>query len=1099
MKRILVVLFYMVCILSVFQTHAQQISLKPGVNQSNTQETIPLQGQWNFALDINDEGIHKKWFLGSMTDEIALPGTTDIAGWGTPDQSPWINYLQRKHKYIGAAWYQKTIDIPATWSGYNTELFLERVKWESRVWVDGKELSKADDGLVVSHTHNLGKLSPGKHLVSIRIDNRMIHPIGDKGHNYTEQTESIWNGIVGKIELRRRNIISLNRMRLFPDNKGKAVSVELNIDNPAKLTNEVNLNVSIKDDAQKTIGTLSIKKQLDPETLASYKISIPVTQLKRWSEFQQPLYTATCTVTAGQQTETSDPVTFGFRDLKTTRYKIVVNNVPAFIRGNQETLDYPLTGYPPMDVETWKKIFKIYKSYGLNQVRFHSACPPDAAFQAADEVGIYMMVELVWMTSRNAIADIRPISATMGLPKGIGNHDRTIDSFVMKETRRLLDQYGNHPSFCFFAFGNEMDNLNKQVVNQWLGDLKKDDPRHLYAGTTARMVLPNDDFQESHMVPGKGLVVNETGNPSTITNYDSAYIYTKVPVIAHELGQVPVYPSWKEIAKYDKTPFRFINLEKSLALAKQNHIDMQAEDFRKASGYLQQLLYKDDIEREFRSRYSAGFNLLEMNDYTGQGEALIGWLDAFYDSKGITTPAQFRNFCNNVVPLAKFPKRVYKTTEELKVSFQLACNTQTVLKTGLKWELVAKNDKHVILSGKFNTRNLSPGTLADFGTVNIKFPAIDSAAVYTLALSTTDGKYANSWNFWVFPDDVIAPFNKSNVKICNNITDAMTMARQGNKVLFMASDAGDPLQKDYSAFLPVFWSTIFFPGEGSQTLSALIRNDHPTLKGFPTANMLDWQWQDLCDHSRGTVLDGEALNIDPIVQPIDDFHANKKLASLFEIKFGKGSILVCDYNIVDDLDNRPAAKQLRYSLLNYIGSDNFKPVKELSEKWLQDKFYKAKTDSTKINSKDEDKSAFHLLAGTKSAPGEGMWHKDADELLANKFNVTWNLLQGDVVNDNKNHQTGWTNNKKDALKFELHTAITSIGFVSLKIMANKATTETIVIDGRKSTFAVSNEPQWIKLQYFREDFDDGKLTIEILPEHATAMVTVAEIKMITDN
>lgn len=835
------------------------------ISRGYCQEIISLKGQWKFALDINDEGILKKWFIGNLTDEMVLPGTTDIAGWGTPDQSPWINYLQRKHKYIGAVWYQKTIDIPDSWSGYQTELFLERVKWESRVWVDGKELSKPDDGLVVSHKHNLGILAPGKHLMSIRIDNRMIHPIGDKGHNYTEQMESIWNGIVGKIELKRRSIINLNRIRLFPDAITKEVLADINVANTTKSMNEIGIQIEIKDESQKSIGTLNVRKKLNGHVLENYKINIPVGQLNVWSEFQQPLYTATCTITNGGQQETADAVTFGYRHLEAGKYKIIVNNVPTFIRGNQECLGYPLTGYPPMDLASWKKIFRIYKSYGLNQVRFHSVCPPDAAFQAADEVGIYMMVELVWMTSRSALADIRPISATIGMPKGLGNSDRTIDSFVEKETRRLLDQYGNHPSFCFFSYGNEMDNLNKTVVNNWLGDLKKDDPRHLYSGTTARMVLPNDDFQESHMVPDKGEIVNKSGSSSTIANYDSAYVYTKVPVIAHELGQLPVYPLWTDIAQYDKTPFRFISLEKSFALAKQNHIDGQAADFRKASGYLQQLLYKNDIEREFRSRYGAGFNLLGMNDYTGQGEALIGWLDAFYCSKGITTPTAFTQFCNTVVPLAQFPKRVYTNTETLHVNLQLACNTQSVFKSGLTWQLINKESKQVIASGRFSSRSIKPGTLADFGAINIKFAQSDTAAVYTLIVSVEGNKYSNKWDFWAYPEVTAAIVNKPEVKISDNIADAIAMAKQGNKVLFMAHNAGSPSQKYFSGFVPVFWSTIFFPGEGSKTLSALVDNNHPALNDFPTGNSLDWQWQDLCEKSRGTVLDGEALDLKPIV------------------------------------------------------------------------------------------------------------------------------------------------------------------------------------------------------------------------------------------
>ncbi len=1067
------------------------------VNLSLAQEVVSLQGKWTFAMDINDEGLHKKWFLGNMTDEIFLPGTTDLAGWGTPDQSPWINYLQRRHKYIGPVWYQKTVDIPSGWNGYRTDLFLERVKWESRVWVDGKEFSRPDDGLVVSHTHNLGVLSPGKHTICIRVDNRMIHPIGDKGHNYTEQTESIWNGIVGKIELRRRNVVSLNRLRLFAEGSKKAVLADVSLDNPTKAPCQAEVNIVLKDSTQKIIGRVSVKKMLAASETANYAINIPVAKLKTWSEFQQPLYKAFCTISSCGQTETASPVTFAFRTLTTSRYKILVNNVPAFIRGSQECLGNPSEGHPPMDVESWMRIFKIYKAHGLNQVRFHSGCPPEAAFQAADQLGIYLMVELVWMTSINAKPDLRPISATMGMPKGIGNNDRTIDSFVVKETKRLLNQYGNHPSFCFFAFGNEMDNLNREAVNKWLEEFKRDDPRHLYAGTTARMVLSNDDFQESHIVPGKGSIVNKAGNPSTLTGYDSAYVYTKVPVIAHELGQYPVYPSWAEIARYATTPFRFINLEKSLVLAKENHIDGQAEDFRKSSGYLQQLLYKEDIEREFRSRYSAGFNLLAMVDYTGQGEALVGWLDAFYKSKGITTPEQFSRFCNRVVPLAQFSKRVYKNTETLQVVFQLACNTQASLKTGLKWQLIRKGDGRMVSAGSFAPHILIPGTVTDFGSASIKFPVVDEAVAYKLQLSATNGEYANDWDFWTYPDQPSADPGKPGLKICDNITDAIALAAAGNKVLFMANNAGDPLQKDLSGFMPVFWSTIFFPGTGTKTLSALVQYEHPALKEFPTTSSLDWQWEEVCRNSRGTILDGEGIDIKPIVQPIDDFHTNRKLASIFEVKSGAGSILICGYNLVDKLEERPAARQLRKSLLDYISTEDFSPAITVSDQWLRNKFYAVKTVPEKPDLTGLDKMVFSLLPGQNSKGSGNVWDKKMDEVVANTANMNWKLAKGGIADTPK---TGWSTKNGHVLKFELFTPTTTIGFVNLQIQAytDKIARVTVIVDGRKNTFNIGKTGQWIKLQYFREDFDDNKLAIEILPADGDPDVMVSKIQVIKE-
>lgn len=1041
------------------------------VRAQQEEATISLSGKWKFGLDMNDEGIHKKWYLGNLKDqylgnisfkplgdmadqfvptlrdEIDLPGTTDIAGWGLPDQSPWINYLQRKHKYIGAAWYQKIIEIPQDWDGYRTELYLERVKWESRAWIDGIAVEQPDDGLVTAHKHDLGFLKPGRHLLAIRIDNRMIHPIGDKGHNYSEQTESIWNGMVGKIELRKKALIGFNRIRLFPDLLHKKVTVEINLSNVRQINSDASIAIQIKDFKGNIAGQATIVRRIAGDQVLNFKLDVPVTTAKAWSEYDQPLYTCESSISAAGQKESSGMITFSFRNISTNRYKIVLNGQPVFIRGNQEALGYPPTGYPPMDVDTWKKIFRIYKAHGLNQVRFHSSCPPDAAFQAADELGIYIMVELVWITSINGKSDLRPISATMGRPQGVGNNDRTLDSFIVKETRRLLDQFGNHPSFCFFAFGNEMDNINKEKVNSWIEAFKKDDPRHLYAATTARAVLPADDFQDSHVVAGHGSVVNKSGNPSTWTSYDSAYVYTKVPVIAHELGQFPVYPTWKEIDKYVQTPFRSTALEKSLQLARQNHIDQQDVAFRKASGYMQQLLYKDEIERQFRSRYSAGFNLLEMNDYTGQGEALVGWLDAFYDTKGIVTPEYFRNFCNSVVVLARFPKRIYSNKESVKVAFQLACNDQLPIKTALKWLLVDE-DNQIVAKGKLGSQTCSPGTLVDFGSAEIHFPPSRLSKKYTLRAFTDDSLFKNEWNLWAFAEDI--PVNSGGITICENIEDAMAAAGQGKKVLFVANNAGEPFNKNFSSFVPVFWSTMFFPGSSPQTLGALIQDKHPALASFPTGNALDWQWQNLCNQSKGTVLDGEAIDIQPIVQPIDDFHSNRKLATLFEIQYGKGSMVICGYNL---LQKRVEAARLEQSILDYMQSDAFRPKVAVSSVWLRKKYARQGAN-------------------------------DTSGVLSRKNDVQLDL------------PAGVSFVKINPLKFELKTLNTTIGLVSLKVIgtSKNPTGFTISIDGRKNNFTVGDEARTIELPYFREDFDDQTLLIELTPS-SNQILKILNIKM----
>lgn len=1054
------------------------VDIKVSLAENTDSSSVSLAGNWKFALDPTDEGLHKKWYLGNLSDtylgnilfdvntladrnfvtslpnDIFLPTTTDLAGFGFPDDNPWINYLQRKNKYIGVAWYQKIIEIPQDWNGYVSELFLERVKWQSRVWVDGKEVAGgAKDGLVTSHLHDLGFLKPGKHLISIRIDNRMIHPIGDKGHNYTELTESIWNGIIGKIELNKKAKTSVQSVSVFPNLKTKTIRIRVALKGDVNFKDEAQLSLNISDNKGDVVDRIAFK--VTPGKVDSiFEFSMPAKYLKPWDEYNPILYYVDGDFQIANQREILLPFSFGARDIKASRYKILVNDIPRYMRGNQEALGYPLTGHPPMDVETWKKIFRIYKDNGLNQVRFHSSCPPEAAFQAADEIGIYMMVELVWMTSINAKKDLRPISATMGIPQGLGNSDRTIDDFVLAESKRIMEQYGNHPSFCFFAFGNELDNINKEKINNWIEILKKEDPRRLYAGTTARAVLPNDDFQDTHIVHGKGPIVNRN-DFSNLTNYDVNYQHTKVPIIAHELGQYPVHPSWSDIDKYEMTPFRFINLEKARDLAKKNGVYAQNQAFVDASGKLQQMLYKSEIERQLRSKYSAGFNLLQMNDYTGQGEALVGWLDAFYDSKGITTPEKVRTFSNDFVLLSEFSKYIWKAGDTIALRFLIHNTNPGIKREGILWSFTDDKGRFV-KEGKFNSKSLVLSEPTYIGDASLKLPNDIAIGKYTLQATDLNGKFINSWNFWVYPKD-IEHVESNVVKVTHSIQEALTMANKGQKVLFLANNSGAESNKDLAGFVPVFWSTLFFPGRGTKTLGAIIDAEHPIFDAFPTDGYYGWQWREVCTHARGFILDDEAIKIKPIVQPIDDFHSSRKLASMFELKVGNGKILVCGYDLDTDLSDRIVANQMRNSIIGYMESTNFNPQQELSANWLIKTFGTEKSISVSENN--------------------------------NKVNDIKSVLP-----------TGATLKRINEHRFEINTRFTTLGVIKLNIHLNadKAKDIEVFVEHRKIKMTVKPGDNWVTVQYFREDFDDQKLLVGIESVSNPKEVEIVDIQMIPE-
>ena len=328
-----------------------------------SQNNLSLAGYWQFCLDPDSSGEKKQWHLQKFSETIHLPGTTDEAHKGIKTSGPDYGILSRAYKYVGPAWYSREINMPATWKGKDVELFLERVMWESKVWVDGKMVT-TKDALAVPHVHRLGKLPPGKHLISLRINNDLIYNIGDKGHVYTEYTQSIWNGAVGKIELRARETTHITDLQVYPDADNKELSIKLKVENPAAV--KVVYTITDLQTGKKVFSQQQLLSGEEEQTSA-LQLNFPI---KQWDEFSPNRYR----ISARLQNKDEATADFGFRRVTHSKSKILINNAPVFMRGNLDCVHFPLTGYPSCDVKEWERIFKIYKSYGLNHVRFHSWC-----------------------------------------------------------------------------------------------------------------------------------------------------------------------------------------------------------------------------------------------------------------------------------------------------------------------------------------------------------------------------------------------------------------------------------------------------------------------------------------------------------------------------------------------------------------------------------------------------------------------------------------------------------------------------------------------------------------------------------------------------
>jgi hypothetical protein len=565
-------------------------------------------------------------------------------------------------------------------------------------------------------------------------------------------------------------------------------------------------------------------------------------------------------------------------------------------------------------------VFKICQANGLNHMRFHSFCPPEAAFEAADKAGFYLQPEgPSWCNHGTSLGDGKPI-----------------DKYIWDETERIVKAYGNHPSFCMFAYGNEPRGRYVKFLTKWLNHWKAKDTRRLYTGASIAMSWTVNPESEYIVRSGpRGL--KWKGQPESYFDYRASDIANwKVPYLAHEMGQWCVYPNFKEITKY-RGVMRAKNFELFQEDLSDNHMGDQGEDFLMASGKLQALCYKAEIETGLRTPGLAGFQLLALNDYPGQGTALVGLLDAFWDEKGYITAKEFNRFCNTTVPLARFPKFVYTTSDTVSVDIEVAHFGAKPLENVKPAWRITDTTGTIMLSGVFNNQSIPIGNCFTIGKISHIFSEITKATKLSLEVSVD--KYSNNWDFWVYPA-TLPQTQKTNIYFCNELdSKAENALTNGGKVFLFAAGKVENGKDVKQYFTPVFWNTSWFKMNPPHTTGILVQNNSPAFADFPTEYHSNFQWWDLVNRQQVMNLENFPADFKPLVQPIDTWFINRRLALLFEANVGKGKIVVCSADLQKDIDDRPVAKQLLYSLTNYMNSDKFSPrysvdlatIKELFE------------------------------------------------------------------------------------------------------------------------------------------------------------------------
>ena len=856
--------------------------------------------------------------------------------------------LSREYVFEGKALYTKQIRIPEEWDGTSVRLVMERTK-PTTIWIDGKEVG-ANNDISTAQQYDLSSyLFPGTHTVAILVDNgkqAVPEKVYGSSHAYSASTQTNWNGIIGDFYLESAPLCGIDEIQLYPDVAKKVVTARVTLRNPDKGVGKGILSFYAEawntDKQHKTpVQTIEVdwtKPEQELELALGDKALL-------WSEFTPALYRLSVSLKTDQSVDT-EQATFGLRDFKAKGRQFTMNGKVTFLRGKHDACVFPLIAHTAMDVETWRHYFQVAKQYGINHYRFHSWCPPEACFEAADIEGIYLQPELpVW--------------------GNIDIDDTELCDYLLKEGRNLHRAYSNHASFVMFGLGNEMS--GEEGLAMLIQTFKKEDNRHIYSSgsnnylgfkgkqanedyfTTCRVGREGDKQFNTHARASfsfadayDGGYLNHT-YPNYEMDFSSANVLCDVPIISHETGQFQVYPNYEEIKKYTGVlkPRNFEIFKKRLEEAGMINL---AYDFMMASGKWSALLYRADIEMNLRTPEWGGFQLLDLQDYPGQGSAYVGILDAFMESKGLIAPEEWRHFCSEVVPLFCTEKFCWTNDEALTGEVEIANYSESDLNSKqLSWTLT--DSKQQVLDKGVLPLQVKQGELAKVGTLKPAIASVRKAEKVTLALSIDGTPYRNDYSLWIYPaaDKEVAP--SEDICVTDDLDAHLKYLTEGGKVLWFPSKDKHKDQTVGGLFQTDYWNYRMFrticenldrpvsPG----TLGILTDPGHPALADFPTEFHTNWQWFPIIKQSYPMILDRLSDDYRPIVQVIDNVERNHKLGLLFEFKVGNGKLLVCmsDLKAVQD---KPEARQFYRSILEYMESSAFAPSYSLSAKDLQDLF-----------------------------------------------------------------------------------------------------------------------------------------------------------------
>lgn len=931
-----------------------------------------LEGKWNLHLDEQktDHGLTSPY-----TDTISLPNTTSHAQKGRKNETVLAGALTDEYLFEGYAWFSREIVVPDHLAGKRCFLHLERTR-VTTLWIDGA-LWGTQNSLNTPHRYEIAAgLTAGTHKITIRVDNTSYPTKG--GHLTSEDTQTNWNGITGKMELQFYDRVYLKNVQVYPNLAHRSFDIKADL-----VGDPQGIRIIVSSHSINTSPVHTPEEQIiipDSNDLHfTYELG---KDALLWSDDEPQVYKLSiCLKDSNGETLDSEEILTGLREFKADEDKFSINGHKTFLRGKHDGLIFPLTGYAPTDVDEWIRILGISKSYGINHYRFHTCCPPEAAFIAADLLGIYMEPELpFWGTITDESSD---------------THNEAEQEYLISEGYAMLQAFGNHPSFVMMSMGNELWG-SKDKLNSILKAYKEYDSRHLYTEGSNNFQFVPDILTESEFFCGVRFSKDrlfrgsyamcdaplghvQTDLPNTLKDYDisilpeqdstasgpgmfeeeeiqiqygtisktvkaeagSDQLVSQVPIISHEIGQYATFPNFEEIKKYTGS-LKAKNFELFHERLEAKGLGHLAAKYFTASGKLAAACYKEELEAAFRSKRLAGFQLLDLQDFSGQGTALVGILDAFMDSKGMITPEEWRTFCSDAVLLARFAKYNYEAGELFETRIELSYFRKKALDgLHLKWELQCEGNN--LAEGITKIPSLSGQQYITITDLSIRMPNVSVMTKVILRLSIPNTDIYKTYDLWIYPNGVEVDWQGG--YLFTEISEkALELLEQGEDIMLFPSP--DHIQNAVQGFYSTdFWSYPMFRSISESmnkevpvgTMGLLIQKDHPVFEYFATEEYSTYPWWSIVSESSSIILDHLKKDLSPLVQTIDNFERNHKLGLLMECRVLNGRVLMGALHH-EHLMTTLEGRQLLYSFLQYVKSPAYQPVTRLEVEELRSLF-----------------------------------------------------------------------------------------------------------------------------------------------------------------